>query len=251
MTHDAGVILVCAFCHSFFLSIIHTIEYKEYRGKEGTRRMEDEMAKLQAKMEQQRWASFRCPTCQECSTGLRYGDWLSSESPARLSPCMFHTFDPGEPPPIYVDASAGQGKPKFTLIQGIGPKTLEMDKSRSNRVYKPTLRGCIQVDRAWQSLQPFETTEHPDDYASRMEAVSQAAILSRDAQDEESQAFLEEVLSNAPLFLSPDRDRVLTQAQKILFDAQVTEFDRLRLGGPANDPFEGMVDRDDPFNDFM
>jgi hypothetical protein len=43
MVHDAGVICMCAFCHSFFLSVIRTIDYKIYRGKEATPNTQNRM----------------------------------------------------------------------------------------------------------------------------------------------------------------------------------------------------------------
>ena len=44
----------------------------------------------------------------------------------------------GPLPPVYLNTKA-HGKPKWTLCQGIGPASLEMDRSRSNRVWRPPL----------------------------------------------------------------------------------------------------------------
>jgi hypothetical protein len=48
-------------------------------------------------------------------------------------------FDEDEGTPLYLNGG-GEGKLKWTLAQGVGPPTLELDKSKSGRVYKPTLR---------------------------------------------------------------------------------------------------------------
>ena len=46
----------------------------------------------------------------------------------------------GQPPPLYMDFSEGKGKPKWKLVQGVGPPGLEIDSSRSGRLFKPNLR---------------------------------------------------------------------------------------------------------------
>jgi hypothetical protein len=46
--------------------------------------------------------------------------------------------DEEEGPPLYLNKKT-EGKPKFTLCQGIGPRVLDVDRSRSNRIWKPSL----------------------------------------------------------------------------------------------------------------
>ena len=80
--------------------------------------------------------------------GKSYAVWLSSSQPAPLSVCKPFIFSPGEPPPLYVQETAG--KDRWTLAQGIGPKTLEMDRSRSGRLYKPALSSILGAASATQ-----------------------------------------------------------------------------------------------------
>lgn len=61
-----------------------------------------------------------------------------------LSLVQFVSFDDeypdagSEPPPLFLDDQGAPGrKPKWTLCQGIGPPALEVDSSRSGRVFKP------------------------------------------------------------------------------------------------------------------
>lgn len=117
---------------------------------------------------------LRCPTCIEATHGMRYAEWLAQgglwagalepEPESRpstnpngklhkvnritlatgdqsvLSPCEYVRFEQGQPPPLYMDASQGRGKPKWKLVQGVGPPGLEVDSSRSGRLFKPSLR---------------------------------------------------------------------------------------------------------------
>ena len=70
-----------------------------------------------------------------------------------LSLVQFVSFDdeypsPGsEPPPLFLDEQGAPGKkPKWTLCQGVGPPALEVDSSRSGRIFKPSLRP-FGIDR--------------------------------------------------------------------------------------------------------
>ena len=100
-----------------------------------------------------------CPTCAEQLSGSRYSEYIQSDGDTVLSPCVYHSWvnEPDEPivlPALYVDSTATANssnssstgrspKPKWNLVSGIGPQVLEMDSSRSGRVYKPSLRGFI------------------------------------------------------------------------------------------------------------
>jgi hypothetical protein len=66
--------------------------------------------------------------------------------PRVLSTSPYHSLPPFLPPSSHARLPRPRpvgGKPKWTLAQGVGPKTLELDHSRSNRIYKPSLRGVI------------------------------------------------------------------------------------------------------------
>jgi hypothetical protein len=115
---------------------------------------------------------LRCPTCVEATHGMRYAEWLAQggvygaathtaahggpepeaepepqqlagqlqEDRSVLSPCEYVSFEDDQPPPLYMDGSSGKGKPKWKLVQGVGPPGLEVDSSRSGRLHKPSLR---------------------------------------------------------------------------------------------------------------
>lgn len=54
-------------------------------------------------------------------------------SPPCLQPCRLVSFEEGELPPLYMNDAQAGAKPKWTLCQGLGPKGLEVDKSKSGR----------------------------------------------------------------------------------------------------------------------
>jgi hypothetical protein len=153
LDHDVGIIYMCAMCESYFVLGITSVDYTQFRGREGTRQLEDYYMKLQTQYEQQKWTMHRCPTCIESATGKSYSDWLSSADPAILSLSRAATFEDGQPPPLYVQETAGRNR--WSLAQGVGPKTLELDRSRSGRLYKPALRGVLSTS----ALAPYSAAE--------------------------------------------------------------------------------------------
>ena len=56
MSHDVGVIVLCAMCDSYFLVTITSVEYKLFKGKKGTLALEGYFEKLQNRLEQDRYA---------------------------------------------------------------------------------------------------------------------------------------------------------------------------------------------------
>jgi hypothetical protein len=111
-------------------------------------------------------STSRCPSCIERVYQMEYQDWLENRTlPPIFSLCIPVVFDDedeveeeqnkgteagaatkyksqelnsGPMPPIYLNRKA-TGKPKWTLVQGIGPPSLEVDRSRSNRIWRPSL----------------------------------------------------------------------------------------------------------------
>jgi hypothetical protein len=66
-------------------------------------------------------------------------DGKNGESSKNMTMNMpFVPFEHGPFPPLYLNRKA-TGKPKWILCQGIGPQSLDMDRSKSNRIYKPSL----------------------------------------------------------------------------------------------------------------
>ena len=71
---------------------------------------------------------------------VEQGDFLR-DGLAVLCPSFLVTFEEGELPPIYEDEqNQPGGKPKWRLAQGVGPAGLELDKSRTGRLHKNSLR---------------------------------------------------------------------------------------------------------------
>ena len=60
------------------------VVYKNYKGKEGTRALENHYEKIQARLESDQYSFLRCPTCMEVCTGLKYSEWVQSDAPAHL-----------------------------------------------------------------------------------------------------------------------------------------------------------------------
>lgn len=146
--HEEGFIVCCSLCDSYFVLTTGLVAPAAWRGHVGGKTFDARNEKLQERWAKKRWALLRCPTCVECVTGLPFLDWL--ERFARdvshltpLSPCWLVSFE-GELPPLYLDQKpAGEaGKPKWKLVSGVGPAGLELDSSKSGRIWKPSLRAA-------------------------------------------------------------------------------------------------------------
>lgn len=138
---------------------------------------------------------FRCPCCIEQASGKRFEEWLHSGEEAVLSPCRYTTFTSttDQPPPLYIDLGEEGHKPKWTLAHGAGPQVLELDRSRSGRLYKPSL-GQYGLPSA--IYQPAVGREQ---HAYMIDTTFKALqIASRDEQA--AQALAEEVFKHQPLF---------------------------------------------------
>jgi hypothetical protein len=145
---EEGFVFCCSLCDSYFILVTGTFIPADWRGKGRRAALEDRNEKIQLKEGVRRWAMVRCPTCVELTSGLKYQDWMELQSANRemtetvLSPCWAVTFEEGQPPPLYVDERVNpSGKPKWTLVSGVGPGGLELDKSRSGRIWKHSLRS--------------------------------------------------------------------------------------------------------------
>jgi hypothetical protein len=151
---------------------------------------------------------MRCPTCVEATHGMRYTEWVarggvfaasgrhslqkaepepaseeavalaaSSDDDIALSLVEFVRFDEIEAPPLFLNEEGTPGKkPKWTLCQGVGPPALEVDSSRSGRVFKPSLRP-FGIDR--KMYQPLEDgcVLSPQEHVEVCAAVYDAVAL--------------------------------------------------------------------------
>ena len=145
-THlEEGFVVCCSLCDTYLVLIIGGVTPANWRGPL-RKALDDRNFKLQLEWERKGWCLARCPTCIECITGLTFSDWMEQhgrnfDSLTPLSPCRPVSFADDEPPALYVNQQADPGaKPKWTLTSGIGPQGLELDQSRSGRVWKPSLR---------------------------------------------------------------------------------------------------------------
>ena len=62
------------------------------------------------------------------------------------------------------------------MFIGHGCDMKAMPSGRSNRIYKPTLKGCVELVQPWQTLQPFQADEAPDAYAARMDTLMKSLM---------------------------------------------------------------------------
>jgi hypothetical protein len=85
---------------------------------------------------------------------MRFQEFVSSEKECILTVSTFTKFDMDEDSPVYLDM--GEHKQKWTLVCGVGPKMLELDSSKSGRLYKPSFR---QLKIPHISGVPFENTK--------------------------------------------------------------------------------------------
>eukprot|EP00747_Dinoflagellata_sp_TGD_P113879 gnl/TRDRNA2_/TRDRNA2_171810_c0_seq12.p1 gnl/TRDRNA2_/TRDRNA2_171810_c0~~gnl/TRDRNA2_/TRDRNA2_171810_c0_seq12.p1 ORF type:complete len:338 (+),score=47.86 gnl/TRDRNA2_/TRDRNA2_171810_c0_seq12:282-1295(+) len=138
MPDEFGLILQCAMCGSFRFMVVAWLteaEVQIHAGIGNTKRRDLQAAaeKLVERRAQERYAaesgqhfSFRtCPTCIEIATDIPYETWLdkeiSSSEDIPVCPMLAVVFEEGELPPMYRDKGG-----TWTLMQGVGPKTLEV-----------------------------------------------------------------------------------------------------------------------------
>uniref|UniRef100_A0A6U6CGC1 Uncharacterized protein n=1 Tax=Guillardia theta TaxID=55529 RepID=A0A6U6CGC1_GUITH len=213
-------------CDSFFLTAVGSVDNREYKGREGTRRLEERIEKVQLRYEEAKYTQARCPTCVEACSGKRYSEWLTSDIPAVLSPCSFAIFDPAEPPPVYIDESDGSGKPRWTLLQGVGPKTLELDSSRSNRIYKPTLREAMSQVRegdkkAWEPFRPQQST---DEHRNMVDYINTVVFESN-----ERKALYACLFRHVPLFSCADPTALEQEIETLRMEASMMQIEEMNL----------------------
>ena len=122
-----------------------------------------------------------CPTCVELSTGLAHADYIAKidEIPTVLTPSVAYSWgkdeESGEPEmaPLYMNMQAKPlAKPKWTLVQGLGPPTLEVDRSRTGRVFKPSLRQFgIEHDGFQRRVEKEGISIEPSAYALMIDSA--------------------------------------------------------------------------------
>lgn len=152
----------CLVCDSFFIVIIGTVPpNNQFSGKKGKVMFEEILEKIQNNLNSNNEDNvfhhqvkmFACPTCAETIYKKNYLEYVNDSSISTIfSPCLYHIFEENEFPAIYEDVKRGNGKPKWSLIHGVGPYSLELDSSRSGRIYKPSLKEFF-IDKKNRSKQ--------------------------------------------------------------------------------------------------
>ena len=180
---EGASIYNCALCDSYALVTLGILpERKLARGPNGLARYEDLLEAFQDARCVASALLLACPTCNALARAteedasakpgadqVEDGDFLR-DGLAVLTPCFLVSFEDGQPPPVYVDENAAKGgiKPRYRLVQGVGPAGLELDRSRTGRLHKPSLR-------------PFGIDVRPlsldDDAAATRETMSEACLF--------------------------------------------------------------------------
>jgi hypothetical protein len=66
---------------------------------------------------------------------MKFQEFVTTDKECIITLCNFVKFEPDEDSPVYLNV--GEHKPKWSLVCGVGPKMLELDSSKSGRLYKP------------------------------------------------------------------------------------------------------------------
>ncbi|KNC48227.1 uncharacterized protein AMSG_04457 [Thecamonas trahens ATCC 50062] len=142
----------CLFCGSYFLPVVASYAPAAFRGKGKRKAEEAHVAEIHTnRCARSMYDEIQCPMCASmASHGMSYLEWLDSREPSTDVIVRFPRF--GHPPPgmdaadtlpLYANKARCNVKPKFKLVEGIGPEAIELDRSRSNTVFaKSTLAGC-------------------------------------------------------------------------------------------------------------
>ena len=74
-TLDQGIIVSCALCDSYQIIIIGGFQPAAWRGRAGTKALDERNHRVQLQWERRRWALLRCSCCVECVSGLKFQEW--------------------------------------------------------------------------------------------------------------------------------------------------------------------------------
>lgn len=107
-------------------------------------------------------------------------------------------FGDGELPPLYLDTrDSAATKPKWKLVSGVGPAGVELDKSRSGRLYKPSLRPVGITTPDYNK----DRTGTPQDHVHACQCVEKKLLLAAEKGDSVFDEYVSALLSQqGPLF---------------------------------------------------
>jgi hypothetical protein len=96
-----------------------------------------------------------CPTCAEQVTRLKYQEYIAQRATTVFSPCVYYSWDGTSLPALFTNPHQYMDgrKPKWGLVQGVAPPSLELDSSRSGSLYKPALKAFLDPP---QRALPFQ-----------------------------------------------------------------------------------------------
>jgi len=152
---EGAAIYNCILCDSYALITLGVLpDRKLARGIKGKAAYEDLLESFQeSHASPARCHLLACPTCNAYARqddAAPLGEIVlpdqmeqgrfAREGLAVLTPCFLVAFEEGELPPIYADDAVPGAKPKWRLVQGVGPPGLEVDRTRTGRLHKPSLR---------------------------------------------------------------------------------------------------------------
>eukprot|EP00668_Euglena_longa_P035831 GGOE01046043.1.p1 GENE.GGOE01046043.1~~GGOE01046043.1.p1 ORF type:complete len:288 (-),score=73.76 GGOE01046043.1:351-1145(-) len=119
---------------------IDMIEFAEST-KKGSESRQDYIVEVQARLASSCFTLHLCPTCTELACGQRWQSWLDTKQEGIVTVMQWVCFEGlCEDLPVYINQRPPDAKPHWVLAQGVGPKGVELDSSRSGRIHRPTLR---------------------------------------------------------------------------------------------------------------
>lgn len=212
---DAAAISRCLLCGDCFLTVVGRINLSGMKtgGRRGTEMLERAALRLLATVTANALVLLPCPTCNVLAHAdvANWLEWVDKHSMAVLTPCILPRFVGAEegiagsadapPPPLYANANNVPGKkPKWNLFYGTGPPGLELDRSRSGRLWGPSLRKYESPDLSKDCcMYAAEEGVEAAEYARRIDVVE---TLLFDGASLESARHL--LMAAAPFFAAWD-----------------------------------------------
>jgi hypothetical protein len=206
--HEEGFIVCCSLCDTYFVVVTGVMAPSQHNGREGKKQLDERNEKKQLEWAARRWTMLRCPTCVELLMGMQILEYIErhvrdSDSLTPLSLCFVVSFEESQPPPLYLNhhPQGEAGKPKWRLASGVGPAGLELDNSRSGRLWKPSLRP-FGIDRpryeASEEARSSDAAAVHAEVVRRVEAAFEVAAECSGAAAVD--ALAEELHAERPLF---------------------------------------------------
>eukprot|EP01060_Flectonema_neradi_P025800 TRINITY_DN34633_c0_g1_i1.p1 TRINITY_DN34633_c0_g1~~TRINITY_DN34633_c0_g1_i1.p1 ORF type:complete len:308 (+),score=34.48 TRINITY_DN34633_c0_g1_i1:43-966(+) len=143
---SVATVVECLMCKSHLALKIAVLDPESFRPilsfENPADLQSDWLVDHQEKITKRQYTTAICPYCVSIGQGLNWAQWLESHEDAYLQIVRFVEFEEGEGAPLYLnDAPKTANKPKWKICQGVGPQTLELDSSRSYKIYKKSYRG--------------------------------------------------------------------------------------------------------------